>query len=82
MTERADQLHYDNAPAHSTVLLQAFLVKHHITQVCHPPPYSSDLAPCDIWLIPKLKIAVQREKTYEFDGYRVHKLSQRRLTAD
>jgi hypothetical protein len=34
MTERADQLHHDNAPAISTALVQAFLAKHHITQVC------------------------------------------------
>jgi hypothetical protein len=28
--------------------------KHHITQVCKPP-YTLDLAPCDLWLFPKLK---------------------------
>ena len=45
MTERADQLHHDNAPAHSTAGVQAFFVaKRHITQVCQPP-YSPDLAP-------------------------------------
>jgi hypothetical protein len=31
-----------------------FLAKHHITQVCQPS-YSSDLAPCNFWLFPKLK---------------------------
>jgi hypothetical protein len=31
MTEQADQLHHDNAPAHSTAVVQAFLAKHHIT---------------------------------------------------
>jgi hypothetical protein len=31
MTERADQLHHDNAPAHFTALVQAFLAKHHIS---------------------------------------------------
>jgi len=54
MTERADQLHHDNAPAHSTALMQAFLAKHHITQVCQHP-YSPDLAPCDFWFFSKLK---------------------------
>jgi hypothetical protein len=57
MTERADQLHHDNAPAHSTALAQGiffFVAKHHITQVCQPP-YSLDLAPCGFWLFPKLK---------------------------
>ena len=38
MTERADQLHHDNAPAHSAALVQAFSAKHHITQVCQTPP--------------------------------------------
>ena len=37
MTELANQLHHDNTPAHSTALMQALLVKHHITQVCYPP---------------------------------------------
>jgi len=54
MTERADQLHHNNAPAHSTALVQAFLAKHHITLVCQHP-YSPDLPPCDFWLSPKLK---------------------------
>ena len=54
MTERADQLHHNNAPAHSTALMQAFLAKHHITQVCQHP-YSPDLAPCDFWFFSKLK---------------------------
>jgi hypothetical protein len=34
--------------------VQAFLAKHHITQVCQPP-YSLDLGPCDFWLFSKLK---------------------------
>jgi hypothetical protein len=58
MTERADQLHHDNAPAHSTALVQAFLAKYHVTQVCQPP-YSPDLAPCDFWLFPKLKLLLK-----------------------
>jgi hypothetical protein len=36
LTERADHPHQDNAPVHSTALVQAFLAKHHITQVSHP----------------------------------------------
>jgi hypothetical protein len=54
MTEQAEQLHHNNAPAHSTALVQAFLAKHHITQVSQPS-YNSDLAPHDFWLFPKLK---------------------------
>jgi len=58
MTERDDQLHHDDAPAHSTALVQAFLVKYHITQVCQPP-YNQDLAPYDFWLSPKLNSALK-----------------------
>jgi histone-lysine N-methyltransferase SETMAR len=54
MTERTDQLHHGNAPAHSTAFVQVFLAKHHITQVCQPPN-SPDLTPYDFWLFQKLK---------------------------
>ena len=54
MTERASQLHHENAPTHSTALVQASSAKHHITQVCQLP-YSPDLAACNFWLFPKLK---------------------------
>jgi len=54
MTKRADQLHYDNAPAHSAAIMQAFLAKYHITQVCQTP-YSPDSAPYKFWLFPELK---------------------------
>jgi len=55
MTEPADQLHHDNAPAHSTTLMQAFfLASHSISQVCQLS-YSPDLAPYDFWFLPKLK---------------------------
>jgi hypothetical protein len=61
MTERVDQLHHDNAPAHSTALVQAlfFVAKHRISQVCQPP-YSQDLARCDFRLFPKLKSPLKR----------------------
>ena len=43
-----------NVPAHASRLMQSFLAKHQITQVTQPL-YSLDLAPCDLWLFPKLK---------------------------
>ena len=54
MTDRADQLYHNKSPAHSTALVEALLAKHHITEFCQHP-YSPDLAPCDIWLFPRLK---------------------------
>jgi hypothetical protein len=79
MTERADQLHHDNAPAHSKALVQAFFggAKHHITQV-----RQSRFGCLRLLAFPKAKIAVQMEEICECDGHTVHKLSQRCLTAD
>jgi transposase len=48
------QLHHDNAPAHSSHLIQSFLAKHG-NPVVRQAPYSPDMAPCDFWLFPKLK---------------------------
>ena len=47
-------LHHDNAPAHSSNLVQQFLSKHSIA-LLRQPPYSPDIALCDFWLFPKLK---------------------------
>jgi histone-lysine N-methyltransferase SETMAR len=48
------QLHHDNAPAHSSHLIQGFLAKHGIPQV-RQAPCSPDMTPCDFWLFPRLK---------------------------
>jgi len=47
-------LHHDNAPAHTSRLVQRFLAKHGTAQL-QQPPYSPDLAPCDSFLYPGLK---------------------------
>ena len=52
------QLHHDNAPAHSSHLIQGFLAKHNIPLV-RQAPYSPDMAPCDFWLFPKLKMPLK-----------------------
>ena len=46
--------HKDNAPVNNSILVIDYLTKMDIKTVPHPP-YCSDLAPCDIWLFPKLK---------------------------
>ena len=46
---------HDNAPAHTSAIVTAFLKKEKVTVLPHPPPYSPDLAPCDFFLFPKLK---------------------------
>jgi hypothetical protein len=81
MTERADQLHHDNAPAQSIALVQAFLAKHHITQV-YQHPLQPTFGSLQLLAFPKAKIAGEREEICECNGHTVHKLSQRRFTAD
>jgi len=52
----------------------------------HHPGFSAPLHPrfgsLRLLAIPKAKIALEREEICECDGHTVHKLSQRRLTAE
>jgi len=56
-------LHHDNAPCHTSLLVLQFLSNKNIT-VCPHPPYSLDLAPCDFWLFPKVKMT-KKGKRFE-----------------
>ena len=47
-------LHHDNAPAHNALSIRQFLAEKNIA-VLEQPPYSPDLALCDLFLFPKLK---------------------------
>ena len=51
-------LHHDNAPAHNALRIREFFAKNNIA-VLEQPPYSRDLAPCDFFLFPKLKIVIK-----------------------
>ena len=51
-------LHYNNAPAHNALSVKRYLAKNNIPVMEHPP-YSPDLAPCDFFLIPKIKSALK-----------------------
>jgi len=51
-------LHHDKAPSHTAVLTHQFLAKNKIAVIPHPP-YSPDLAPCDIFLSPKMKLKLK-----------------------
>ena len=81
MTERADQLHHYNVPAHSTALVQAFF----LDKASHHPGLSAPLQPrfgsLRLLVFLKGKMAVESE-ICECDGHTVYKLSQRRLNAD
>jgi transposase len=58
-------LHYDDAPAHAS-LIRSYPAKHQTSFVPHPP-YSTDLAPADVFLFPILKTTLKgrRFKTVE-----------------
>jgi len=56
-------LHHDNAPCHTSLLVRHFLSNKNITVYLHPP-YSPDLAPCDFWLFPKVKMTL-KDKRFE-----------------
>ena len=47
-------LHHANAQSHTALVLRDYFVKNS-THIIPQPSYSSDLAPCDFWLLPKLK---------------------------
>ncbi|EFN89558.1 Histone-lysine N-methyltransferase SETMAR, partial [Harpegnathos saltator] len=49
---------HDNAPSHKAIMAREFLTKKGIIVIDHSP-YSPDLAPCDFWLFPKLKLAMK-----------------------
>jgi hypothetical protein len=61
MAEQADQLHHNNAPAHSTALMLDFLANDYIIQVCQHP-YSPYLSPRDFWLYPKVKSPLKKRR--------------------
>ena len=81
MTERADQLHHDNAPTTFYSSRAGFFGKtsHHSSLSAPLKPRFGSLR---LLAFPKAKIAVEREEICECDGHTVHKLSQRRLTAN
>jgi len=47
-------MHHDNTPAHTALSIPEFWAKKNIPVLLHPP-YSPDLALCDLYLFPKLK---------------------------
>jgi len=60
-------LHHDNAPAHTAHSIQVFLANCAIP-VIQKPPYSADMAPCDFWLFPQLKIVMKGKRFEDIDA--------------
>ena len=68
-TNNTWMLHHDNAPAHASLLSLEFLTKHETTLVPQPP-YSPDLPPCGIFLVPEVGILTKRSLTSDGRGDR------------
>jgi len=60
-------LHQDIVPAHSSLSVKNFLMKHTNTMLEHPP-YSPDLASCDFFLFPKIKSALKGTRFESIDA--------------
>ena len=58
MGSKTWQLHQDNAPAHSSHLIQGYLAKPNIPLI-RQATYSPDMDPCDFWLFPELKMPLK-----------------------
>ena len=52
-----------------------FWAKHQITQVTQPP-YSPDVAPCNFWLLPKLKSPLKRKRFQTVDEIQENTMGQ------
>ena len=68
------RLLHDNAHAHTSAIVTAFLNKETVTVLPHPQ-CSPDLAPCDFLLLPKLKsfLVVRKYQSRQALGSAIHK---------
>ncbi|KAL4091078.1 hypothetical protein QTP88_025819 [Uroleucon formosanum] len=64
-------LHHDNAPCHSSFAVRQFLTDKKISTIPQPP-YSPDIAPCDFWLFPNLKIGLKGERFATIEDIKVN----------
>jgi hypothetical protein len=64
-------LHHDNAPAHTALSIQEFLAEKKIP-VVHHPPYSPDLAPCDFFLFPRIKMKLKERRFDDVDTIKMN----------
>ena len=51
-------LQHDNAPAHTSLVVREFLRRNNMTTVPYPA-YSPDLAPCDFYVFPEMKLRLK-----------------------
>ncbi len=63
-------LHHDNAPSHRAESTQKFLQKNNMWLMLHPP-YSPDLASCDIFIFPKLNLVLNGQHLGDSEGIKL-----------
>ena len=54
-------LHHDDAPSHTLLVVREFLTKNNVPTVTHPA-YSPDLAPCNFYVFPKVKLQLKGQR--------------------
>jgi transposase len=63
-------LHDENAPSLRALITREFLAHNSIITLPHPP-YSPDLAPCDFFLLPKIKLKFDRPEEIQRESQNV-----------
>lgn len=69
--EKSWLLHHDNAPSHTSLLVNQYLAKNQVATIPHPP-YSPDMAPCDFFLFPKLKSTMKGRRFQTIDDIKIN----------
>lgn len=70
-------LHHDNAPSHTAIIVSEFLAKNS-TNVISQPPYSPDMAPCDFFLFPRLKLPLRGTRFESIEAIKENSLRELR----
>lgn len=68
-------LHDDNTPSHRAAIVSEFKAAHAIKTI-DQPPYSPDLAPCDFFLFPKLKLQLRGTRFESIEATKEHALNE------
>jgi hypothetical protein len=79
--ESAWILLHDNTPSHTALFTREFLAENKITTKNHAS-YSSDLAPCDFYLFPKVKNNMRGEHFVDVDTIKRETKLLKELTKD
>jgi len=71
MWQREWFLHHDNAPSHTSLVVQHFFAEKSIP-VFIQPPYSLDLTSIDFWLFPTQKMGLKRTRFANMEDIKLY----------